>query len=123
MAIDIGPTCSWGFPADDSGIKRWPQYTTMPWQHLNEMGWKPDLVLVDGRFRTACLLAALFHLAPGAKVLFDDYGTRQHYWLVEQVLKPVSLHGRLAVFEVPALSTDALRIAANLLSQVLLDPR
>jgi hypothetical protein len=37
---------------------------------------KPDLVLIDGRFRLACFLHPLLAAAPGTPILFDDYTNR-----------------------------------------------
>ena len=123
LAADIGPTGAWGSPIDESGIQRWPDYSASVWRRLTEKNWKPDLVLIDGRFRVACFLQAALHLAPGAKILFDDYRDREHYWPVSRVLEPAGFEGRMAVFDVPQLPADVFRIAGELLPQFLLDAR
>src|SRR5690606_13122234 len=95
---DIGPTGEWGHPLDQSAWKKYPLYPLGVW----DKPWfrHPDLILIDGRFRVGCLLAALSRLERPVTVLFDDYATRQHYAkAVERFVKPVEIIGRMARFE------------------------
>ncbi len=41
---------------------------------------KPDLVLVDGRFRVACALQAIVNTMPGVEIMIHDFFARQHYY-------------------------------------------
>jgi len=70
-----------------------------PWQHGSV---KPDLVLIDGRFRVACFLHSLLAAEPGTPILFDDYSNRPHYHLVEESYPIEQTEGRQALFRVPA---------------------
>jgi hypothetical protein len=108
--VNIGATKAWGYPEDRSRITRWPSYGSSIWGRLHEDGVNPDLVLIDGRFRVACLCCTLLHAAPGTIVLFDDYGKREHYHQVEQLALPRGQHGRMAEFEVPEILDRPLAI-------------
>ncbi len=98
--VDIGPTRDWGRPIDDSQINSWPKYTDTPWQYIKSQRFKPDLILIDGRFRAATLLQA-WRYAPGCKVIFDDYNNRPQYHKVQALIKPIQIIGRIAVFKIP----------------------
>jgi hypothetical protein len=67
---------------------------------------QPDVVLIDGRFRPACLMAVLMCTVKPVKVLFDDYLNRPVYHSVEAFLKPIEFVGRMAVFEARPRSLD-----------------
>ena len=69
----------WGQPADESAIRRWPGYVGLAWATCARAGLWPDLVFVDGRFRTACALSVLI-AARGAAMpalLFHDFVPEQ----------------------------------------------
>ncbi len=103
LAPDLGETGAWGRPKTTDRIAHWPEYPIAVWERLARAKLTPDLVLIDGRFRVACFLAALLHVKPGTPILFDDYvGREKRYGLVESFAKPVSFADRMAVFEVPA---------------------
>jgi len=76
---DIGPTKEWGYPADDRLLAQWPRYHVGVWRQL---GGSPDAVLVDGRFRVACLLQSIIHCKPDCMLLFHDFFDRPHYHVV-----------------------------------------
>lgn len=96
---DIGPTKKWGRPADHKAWDRFHLYPLSVWN----MPWfrHPDLILIDGRFRIGCLLAALYRIERPATVLFDDYANRPHYMkAIETFVRPVEIVGRMARFEI-----------------------
>lgn len=99
---DLGPVGDWGRPLGYDRHAQFPDYTDWIWQQDQ----KPDVVLIDGRFRVCCFLTSLMHAAPGTKLLFDDYADRRAYHYVETYLVPLQLAGRQALFIVP--SADAL---------------
>ena len=70
-----------------------------PWDRFDP-GEVPDLVLIDGRFRVACLMATVLHTKPGTTILFDDYYDRPYYQVTEPMLTPVDRHDRMAEFVV-----------------------
>ncbi|ADN74656.1 hypothetical protein Fbal_0442 [Ferrimonas balearica DSM 9799] len=96
---DIGATKAWGYPTDDIAIKQWPAYPQRPWHYCNEHGIKPDLILIDGRFRVASFLTACVNITKATTLLFDDFVEREHYHVVKQLFEPTQIIGeRMAVF-------------------------
>lgn len=101
--IDVGPLGDWGTPLGFTRSDNFERYFNEIWTGEDQ----PEVVLVDGRFRVACFLTSLLRAAPGARIIFDDYGDRPHYHVVEDFLKPVETCGRQALFIVPeALDRD-----------------
>lgn len=96
--VDIGPTGPWGRPVDESGWKRYHLYPNAIWDE--SFFRHPDVVLIDGRFRPACLIATMLHATRPVTVLFDDYTDRPRYGLIERILPPARLIGRMAEFHV-----------------------
>ena len=82
VLVDIGPTKAWGHPVDCSKSHLWPNYALCPYLH----DFDPDLILIDGRFRVACGLAAALQ-APNATVLIHDYPNRTEYHILERFYK------------------------------------
>jgi hypothetical protein len=68
--VDIGPVGDWSIPTSEDGIRRWPAYFLSVWERLDRA---PDLVLIDGRFRTACVLATLIACPSTTCVLVHDF--------------------------------------------------
>lgn len=69
--IDVGETGEWGFPLNKDKQDNWPQY----YGAIKKSKVKPDLILVDGRFRVACAISSLYF---NAFVLVHDFD-RWHY--------------------------------------------
>ncbi|WP_373352978.1 hypothetical protein [Pseudoroseicyclus sp. CXY001] len=95
---DIGPTGDWGMPLPKPPFTRFPDYPLSVWERPDFV--QPDLALIDGRFRPACLLACLFLTKAPMRVLFDDYTDRPIYKVVEDFVKPAETRGRMARFEI-----------------------
>lgn len=98
---DIGPTVEWGKPRDDSRFRRWPAYPLSVWDRDDFV--PPDVVLIDGRFRAACLMTVALRTRRPVVALFDDYRARQFYHGVEEVVGPPTLVGRMARFDLQPL--------------------
>lgn len=96
--VDIGPTGNWGRPLGPEAWTRFHRYPLAIWDE--PFFRQPDVVLIDGRFRPACLMAVLLRTQKPVTVLFDDYTERPAYHSVEAFLKPKETVGRMAVFEV-----------------------
>ena len=94
---DIGPTREWGQPVDSKAFHKWPSYALSVWERLDFQ--RPDVVLIDGRFRPACFLTTLYRCQAPVTVLWDDYIDRQPYHKVEELVRPTALIGRMAVFD------------------------
>ena len=95
--VDIGKTEKWGMPSGDAGWRSYNQYPVSVWDRDDFR--QPDLVLIDGRFRAACLLTVMMRTLKAVTVLFDDYAERTRYHAVERWIRPVAMHGRMAGFE------------------------
>jgi len=76
---DIGLTGDHGYPVDVSRTSDWPRYHVSVWRALSA---SPDAVLIDGRFRVACLLQALVHCKPDCLLLFHGFNDRPAYQAV-----------------------------------------
>lgn len=96
--VDIGPTGNWGRPLGPEAWTRFHRYPLAIWDE--PFFRQPDVVLIDGRFRPACLMAVLLRTQKPVTVLFDDYTERPAYHSVEAFLKPKEMVGRMAVFDV-----------------------
>lgn len=96
--IDLGELGDWGRPVAYDNRSVFSDYIAAPWSH----GFKPDLILVDGRFRVACFLQSLVSASAGSTILFDDYTERRQYHVVEEFVERVATCGTMAKFIVPA---------------------
>ncbi|MEM6589378.1 MAG: hypothetical protein AAF641_13095 [Pseudomonadota bacterium] len=102
---DIGPTKEWGHPKDSEEYLRYARYPLEVWD-LPEFE-QPDVVLVDGRFRPGCAMAAALRTQKLVTVFIDDYSKRKHYHRVEKYLGQPRLTGRMAEFAVTPLRLEA----------------
>lgn len=94
--IDIGPTGPWGKPTRPRDWGKFHQYPMQPW---HDAGLDPDLVLIDGRFRLGCLVAAALHCRRPLTVLIDDYAGRPAYHRAETVFPLTQMIGHMAQFD------------------------
>lgn len=81
ILVDIGPTGNWGYPLDISKSYLWPNYVLSPYLY----GPKPDVILIDGRFRVASSLVSMLE-APQARLLIHDYTGRPNYHILERFI-------------------------------------
>ena len=98
--LDIGLTKEWGWPSNTSSKSVFPNYLIGAMSELRLRDFSPDLVLIDGRFRVASFLWC-FLMFPKVDILFDDYLERDHYHVVEEVLRLKKKVGRIGIFRVP----------------------
>jgi hypothetical protein len=96
--VDLGEIGDWGTPINYKMRKNIPDYIKSIWQRSE----KPELVLIDGRFRVACFLYSLLHAKPGSILVFDDYICRPKYHLIEEFVSLQSVCGRQGIFKVPS---------------------
>lgn len=116
--VDLGPTKEFAHPQDDSHFRSWPNYPLSVWARTDFF--EPDMIFIDGRFRVACFLTAMFKVRQRTTVLFDDYFDRPQYHFVEAFFKPIAVAGRLARFEI-----EPMQVPVDRMDQVLryyLDP-
>ena len=95
--FDYGKIADWGTPKTYSKRKYFINYCEWIWKQKN----KPNLVLIDGRFRICCFLNSLIKAKPETKIIFDDYIERPLYHVVEEFIKPKIINNRQALFIVP----------------------
>lgn len=104
MHVDIGITEEYGAPLFRSPtprrMSRWRRYPEAPWMYFDKAGAPPDLILVDGRFRVACVLESLIRLPTESPttILLDDFLGREHYRPITPFIRDFQLAGRLASF-------------------------
>lgn len=108
--VDIGPTGAWGRPVN---ADNWTQFHKYPLAIWDEPFFRqPDVVLVDGRFRPACMMATALRTTKPVTVLFDDYAKRKAYHCVEDFIKPSKRVGRMVLFRVEPRQLTATEIGA-----------
>lgn len=117
---DIGPVGPWGRPEDKTKKPLWPNYVMAPWQEVGRRGMRPDLVLVDGRFRVACAVSVALAAreargGQGPRIFVHDVSPkRPAYDAIEEVLAVVEKVQTLWEYrirpEVPAASALALML-------------
>ena len=94
---NLGSVGQWGRPLDYSKSNEFSSYTDYIWKQAV----KPDLVLIDGRFRVCCFLTSLLHADPGTIIIFDDYVGRPQYHIIEKYVKRFKECGRQCLFVTP----------------------
>ena len=93
--IDIGSTGAWGYPTTSDNISNYPLYS----KAIDQITEKIDLVLVDGRFRVACICRSLLKLDPNSFILVHDFWNRPQYHVVLPYLDVIDRVDSLAVFK------------------------
>jgi hypothetical protein len=104
---DIGPVKAFGHPKD---FLRQADKFRNYWQPLAEIVPRPDFILIDGRFRVACLFFSLLHV-PDALYAIHDYTGRPAYHVVEEFAQKGECVGTLQLFKRrEGVSDDAIRL-------------
>jgi hypothetical protein len=98
---DLGELKEWGRPASYLKHNNFSDYTDYIWSQKD----KPDVILVDGRFRVCCFLTSLKFAKEGTKIIFDDYTNRAYYHFVEKYVPRIKECGRQCLFIVPPKSS------------------
>lgn len=96
--VDIGKTSMWAKPINDEKWENFHRYPLEVWDR--EDFEDPDVILIDGRLRVACFLAAMLRIKKPTTILFDDYTNRDHYHCIEKIIKPEKHAGRMALFNI-----------------------
>jgi hypothetical protein len=104
---DIGPVKAFGHPKD---FLRQADKFRNYWEPLAAVDPRPDFILIDGRFRVACLLFSLL-CAPEALYAIHDYTNRPAYHVVEEFAQKGEYVGTLQLFKRrEGVSDDAIRL-------------
>lgn len=93
---DIGPTVALGRPAEESSREKWPTYATAPWALVDLDGL--DVVLIDGRFRLACIMQTVMRVSPETLIVIHDFWNRPAYHPALAYLDTVAQVDSLGVF-------------------------
>lgn len=93
--VNIGETEMWGYPKNDHKKHLWPNYCLSMFREE-----RPNICLIDGRFRVACAIVCALEMQKDNFVLIHDYATRPHYRVVEDYLEKVTIVETLAFFRV-----------------------
>ena len=101
---DIGMTRAWGRPAitlkTAGRMEAWKRYPEAPWRVLKDLP-APDVILIDGRFRVACVLESMLRLPEesDAVFLFDDFIGREHLYSAALLFaREITIHDRMIAF-------------------------
>jgi hypothetical protein len=101
LHADIGPIGVFGGPAQDAPQREgWANYPSAPWSHVDTP--RLDLVLIDGRFRVACILETLLKVDRRPLIAIHDFWDRPEYHGVLPFLDEVESCQTLGVFRAKA---------------------
>ena len=98
--VDIGPTGDWGYPLTEQKDK-FPLYSQSILEHAQSF----DLILIDGRFRVACIMTAIEHIEKNKSqdkslIFIHDFWNRPQYHCVLDFLDVVERTDSAGVFKV-----------------------
>jgi len=107
---DIGPLEEWGWPVDKiPNHITWTDYPTSISRNAHSSDF--DLVLIDGRFRVACLIQTLLTCPQTTRILIHDYAGRPEYHIIESWCDIIASRDQLSLFSIQnQLSTEDLII-------------
>lgn len=128
--VNIGKTGKWGYPLDWKGNvwtrQRRAHYVMCPWRSgplgMSRSNRKPDVILIDGRCRVACIAASTLYAPPEVVILVHDFWARDrdYYEPALTLLQPIEKAGSLGVFRISKVSNDD---AKRILATHINDPR
>ena len=100
LYVNIGPTRFWGYPIDNTHQDKFEQFSKRVFE-INQ-GVKYDFILVDGRFRVACVLQSILNQSDNEAVFIGvhDYSIREEYKVVEQFLDIEEVSRTLSIFKI-----------------------
>jgi hypothetical protein len=106
LHADIGAVGFMGAPTGDGIRDRWPDYARLPWSQADAR--QLDLVLIDGRFRVACILETALRVERQTLITVHDFWNRPAYHAVLPFLDEIDRCQTLGVFRAkPDLDRDA----------------
>lgn len=96
--VDIGKIIEWGYPQDiESNKNKLPNYSKIAFENLNNTF---DTVLVDGRFRVACVLQTILHCDKETTILIHDFFDRPQYHIILEFLDVVDSVDNLGILKI-----------------------
>lgn len=95
---DIGPLGECGYPVNESAREKFPDYSQAVFRQTAQ---KFDLILADGRFRVACVLASIIHQRGNNPLIaVHDFRFRGKYHPIVKYLDKVERADSLCVFRI-----------------------
>lgn len=129
-SVNIGKTGKWGYPTNWRGNvwtrRQRARYVMCPWRSgplgMIRSDRKPDVVLIDGRYRVACIAATALNAPPGAVIVVHDFWgrDREYYEPALPLLQPIEKAGSLGVFRI---SNATYAVAKGIRATYRNDPR
>ena len=103
VKMDTKPNTT-GHPSKKSKFKDWVKYSRYLKELDSSITNKIDLILIDGRFRAACLLNSFSSINMNTIIIFDDfYGTspprEKYYGIVLNYFDIIEKKGRMVVLK------------------------
>lgn len=97
--VDIGPTREWGYPIGEDSRKIFPDYSSNVFNSIEKN--KIDTVLIDGRFRIACVLKTILecHANENLVILIHDFWNRPAYYVLLKYIREIAVADTLGVFK------------------------
>lgn len=96
--VDIGSLGECGYPVNESTREKFPDYSQAVFAQTSQ---KFDLILVDGYFRVACVLAAIMHQRKNKPLIaVHDFQLRGNYYPIVKYLDKVERADSLWVFQI-----------------------
>lgn len=95
---NIGQTGLWGRPINLLNWRKFHKYPLGIWDQSFFI--HPDIVLIDGRLRNACLATVILKCEKDTVVFFDDFYARDLYQNMEKFIKPTASYGTMARFDI-----------------------
>ncbi|WP_432474183.1 hypothetical protein [Amphritea sp. HPY] len=98
--VDIGPTGEWGYPKTNDYQPLFSDYSANVFKEIDSN--TIDLVLVDGRFRVACILKVILECLEtnNLKILIHDFWNREEYHVVLKYLDAIDKADTIGLFSI-----------------------
>ncbi len=96
--INIGETTLFSYPDNIEHKEKFPDYSNI--LNKNTINKNVDTVLVDGRFRVACVLNTILNCSAGVIIIIHDFWNRKHYHVVLKYLDTIEKTHTLGVFKI-----------------------
>lgn len=92
--IDLGAVREWGYPASEERKHRWSDYS----ESIKKAAGLVDFILIDGRFRVASCLKAVYYCNPrSTRLAIHDFFNRPHYYDILRHTQVINCQDNLAV--------------------------
>jgi len=100
--VDIGRTKEWGYPVGYDSEDLFPDYSATVFKSIEKT--KIDTVLIDGRFRIACVLKTILECSSNKDlvIIIHDFWNRPAYSMLQKYLVVINQVDTMGVFKIRA---------------------